>query len=113
MRIKQRETDGVVVLEISGDMHGGPENVELVNVLDRLGKEGRLDTVLDLKKVGFVASNGLGILIRARAHYTGHGGRLRICNVSTRIQSLITVTRLNTIFDVSDSCAEALRTVKS
>lgn len=37
MKVKLREMDEAVVLELSGDMHGGPENMEIVKILDRLG----------------------------------------------------------------------------
>jgi len=113
MKVKRREVNGAVVLELSGDMHGGPENMELVEILDRLGEEGRLDTILDFKKVRFVASNGLGILVRARAHYVAHGGRFCICNLNSRVLSLMYVTKLNLLFEVYESYEEALEAVTS
>lgn len=108
MRIKQREVDGVVVLDVSGDMHGGAENMELVDVLDRLGEEGKLDAVLNLEKVTFVASTGLGIMVRARAHYASHGGRLVVCGANARVLSLVYVTKMNLVFDMHEKCRDAI-----
>ena len=113
MKVKQREANGAVVLDIFGDMHGGPENMEIVNILDRLGEEGKLDTVLNFQRVNFIASNGLGILVRARAHYVSHGGRLCICGANSRVLGIMSVTKLNLVFGLHDSCDEALEALKS
>jgi len=108
MRIKQREVDGVVILDVSGDMHGGAENLELVGMLDRLGEGGKLDAVLNLQKVKFISSTGLGIMVRARAHYASHGGRLVVCGANARVLSLVYVTKLNLLFDMHEKCRDAV-----
>ena len=113
MRIRKREENGTVMLELSGDMHGGPDNMKLLDVIEELGEDGKLDTVIDLHKVNFIASNGLGILVRARSRYARFGGLLKLCGANPRVLSVLTVTRLDLLFDVHDTCKEALAAVES
>jgi hypothetical protein len=48
MKIKKKEVDGVTVLELSGEMYGGPENMKLVDMVMELAEEGTLDLVINL-----------------------------------------------------------------
>jgi len=111
LRITEREVAGTTVLDIAGDMHGGDENMALLDRLVALGEAGRLDVVLNLAKVNFIASNGLGILMRARARYARFGGVMKICGANRRILDIFTITRLNLVFDVYEKCEDALRAV--
>lgn len=108
MKIKQREIDGVTVLDVSGEMYGGPENMKLVDTVTELAKEKKLDLLINLSKVRWISSTGLGILVSARSRYAKEGGVVKICNPNGRVLDILNVTRLNLIFDVFPSEAEAL-----
>jgi len=111
MRIRRTEQDGVVVLELSGPLYGGKETLAVVEELERLGIEGRLDAVLDLSHVPHIASTGFGVLVRARRTYARYGGAFVLCCPSTSVLSILEVTRLNLVFDVRDTRGEALEAV--
>ena len=108
MKIEIREVDGVTVLVVSGEMYGGPENARLVEVLEELAAKGKLDVVLNLGKVKWVASTGLGIMMRARAKFAAAGGKIRLCELNDRVVSLLQVTKMNLLFDVYKSENEAV-----
>jgi anti-anti-sigma factor len=101
----------VVVLELSGTLWGGDETLAVVRELERLGIEGHLDAILDLSKVRHIASNGFGILVRARRTYARYGGAFVLCNANSRVLSILEVTRLNLVFDVRATRGEALEAV--
>jgi anti-sigma B factor antagonist len=64
--------------------------------------------IVDLTKIELMSSVGLGMLISALATVTNAGGRMVLANI-TRIQNLIAVTRLNTVFDSYDSVEQAIK----
>lgn len=108
MKIEVREVDGITILDVSGEMYGGPENLRLVEVIEELGGKGKLDVVLNLAKVKYVASTGLGIMMRARAKFAALGGKIRLCNLNERVLSLLYVTKMNLLFDVYKKEDEAI-----
>lgn len=112
MRIKKREVDGATVLDISGEMYGGPDNMQLIDVVSELAKEKRLDLVINLARVKWISSTGLGILVSVRSRYAKEGGVIKICNPNDRVLGIFQVTRLNLIFDVFSSEKEALQSLK-
>lgn len=112
MKIKSREVDGVTVLDISGEMYGGPENMELVNAVSDLAKEKKLDLLVNLSKVKWISSTGLGILVSARSRYSKEGGVIKLCHPNERVLGILQVTRLNLIFDVYPTETEALGSFK-
>ena len=63
MKIKMKEVDGITVLNPSGEMYGGPENMKLVDTVMELADEGVLDLVINLAKVKWISSTGLGIMV--------------------------------------------------
>jgi anti-sigma B factor antagonist len=108
MKIDVREIDGITILDVSGEMYGGPENARLVELLEELAGKGHLDVVLNLAKVKWVASTGLGIMMRARAKFASLGGKVRLCSLNDRVLSLLQVTKMNLLFDVYKHESEAI-----
>lgn len=112
MKIKQKEVDGVAILELSGEMYGGPDNMKLVDVVTELAKEKNLDLVINLSRVKWISSTGLGILVSARSRYAKEGGVMKLCQPNDRVLGILQVTRLNLIFDVYPSEKEAVASLK-
>ena len=113
MKIKQKEVEGINVLELSGEMYGGPDNMKLIDVITGLIEEKKFDLVINLAKVKWISSTGLGILVSARSRYAKEGGKVKLCNPNDRVLGILQVTRLNLIFDVFDSEKEAIDSLKS
>ncbi len=112
MKIKKSEVDGVAVFEVSGEMYGGPDNMALIDKVTELIKEKKLDLVIDLSKVKWISSTGLGILVSARSRFAKEGGVVKLCNPNDRVLGILQVTRLNLIFDVYPSLKEAVKSFK-
>ncbi len=113
MKIKQKEVEGVDVLELSGEMYGGPDNMKLIDVITGLIEEKKFDLVINLAKVKWISSTGLGILVSARSRYAKEGGKVKLCNPNDRVLGILQVTRLNLIFDVFDSEKDAIESLKN
>jgi anti-sigma B factor antagonist len=75
-------------------------------------EEGRKQIVIDLEKVGFMNSSGLGILIGGVGMLKGAGGGLRLANASPKIASLITIARLGSVLETYPSVKEAVASFK-
>ena len=112
MKIKSRDVKGVTVLDISGEMYGGPDNMELVNVVTELAKNKKLDLLINLSSVKWISSTGLGILVSARSRFAKEGGVMKLCHPNDRVLGILQVTRLNMIFDVFPNEEEALGSFK-
>ena len=112
MKIKKKEVDGVAVLDLSGEMYGGPENMKLVDVVMELGEAGTLDLVINLSKVKWISSTGLGIMVSARSKYAKLGGVIKLSHPNDRVLGILQVTRLNLIFDVFDNEKEAVASLQ-
>mgnify|MGYP006278442581 CR=1 FL=1 len=112
MKIKKKEKDGIAVLELSGEMYGGPDNMKLVDVVSELAEQGTLDLVINLSKVKWISSTGLGILVSARSRFAKEGGVVKLAHPNDRVLGILQVTRLNLIFDVYDSEEDAVASLK-
>jgi len=102
---------GVVVLDISGKIMGGEETTMFHGKLHQLIQAGTKHFVLDLKKVEWMNSVGLGMLISALTTVKNAGGRLVLANI-TNIESILAMTRLITVFEHFDSREAALKSFK-
>jgi len=108
MKIKQREVNGVVVLEVAGEMYGGPENMRLRELAKELADAGKLKLLINFSKVKWVASTGLGILVATKVSYEQAGGVLKLCDLNERVLTLFQVTKINTTMQPYATEEEAL-----
>ena len=108
MSFKTSERYGSVVIEFKGNVMGGPNAVSLNEKLHELIDVGKTNIVVDLSRVKFMNSSGLGMLIGALTTMRKAGGDLRIANATDKIQSLLVVTKLITVFKHFNSVDEAV-----
>ncbi len=110
MKLRQKElNDGVVLLEIEGNIIGGPDAMSLNEEVHNLVDGGKKLFVLDMKSVEHINSSGLGILIASLNVVRQAGGDLRIANVGSRVLDLLKITKLDQIFEVHKSVDEAVK----
>ena len=102
------ERYNAVVLTLKGNVMGGPDGAKLHDTLHEYKEQGKKNIVVDLSKVKFMNSSGLGMLISGMTTMRNAGGDLRLANVADRIQSLLVITKLITVFKHYDSVDEAI-----
>lgn len=113
LNIAERQAGDVTVLDMNGKITIGEGSVALRTAIRRLLEEGKKKILLNLAGVGYIDSSGIGELVSS---YTAinkeEGGQLKLLNLTQKLQDLLTITKLLTVFDVYESEAEALNSFK-
>jgi len=108
MKFEDSLENDVVIIEISGKIMGGEETTLFHGKIHEYLTLNKKQIVLDLKDVDWMNSVGLGMLISALTAVKNAGGRLVLANI-TKIESILTITRLITVFEHYDSRDEAIK----
>ena len=108
MKIKKRQEGEVMVLDLSGKIMGGDDFDLFNNAIKDLVAEGYVDIVLNLKGVKWINSTGLGLMVSAYTSQVKQGGRMKVAEVSDRIDNILHVTQLELIFETFEKEADAL-----
>jgi len=108
INISERQAGDVAVLDLNGKVTIGEGSVALRNAIRRLLGEGKNKILLNLGGVGYIDSSGIGELVSSFTAVNKEGGVLKLLNLTQKIQDLLAITKLLTVFDVYDSEAEAL-----
>lgn len=112
MKLSDREQEGIVILEPKGKIMGGPDASLLYDKLHECMEQGKKKIVIDLSGVDWMNSTGLGILISSYTKLRNQDGDLKLANVTDKIKSLLTITKLVTVFEAHDSIDEAVQSFK-
>lgn len=108
MDIKERVVDGVSVLDLSGKIVLGEGDGQIRDRIKDLLADGQRKILLNLSDISYIDSAGLGALISSYTTTKREGGHLKLVNLTKRIQDLLTITKLITVFDTYEAEAEAL-----
>ena len=109
MQIEERIVDDVTVLDLKGKMTLGEGDELLKDKINSLVSQGHKKILLNLEAVPYIDSAGLGEIVRTYTSISRQGGKLKLLNVSKRIQDLLVITKLITIFDSYENEGEAVR----
>ena len=112
LNINERQAGDVTVLDMSGKITIGEGSVSLRTAIRRLLEEGKKRILLNLAGISYVDSSGIGELVSSYTAINKEGGQLKLLNLTQKIQDLLTITKLLTVFDVYDSEADALNSFK-
>lgn len=108
LEIEQRETEGIVILDLKGPITLGHGDLELRDRLPSLHQSGLVNIVLNLKDVTDIDSTGLGALVFGLARLRKAGGRLALVNLNRSHVELFLLTRLAIAFELFDDEQEAV-----
>ena len=112
MRLKTKDVKGVTLIELKGNVMGGPDASSLNEELHKLIEGGKKNIVVDLGDVMFMNSSGLRMLIGALTTVRNAGGQLKLARASEKIESLLIVTKLITVFEHHEKVDEAIGSFK-
>lgn len=107
MKIKINERYEAVVLELKGNVMGGDDTKDFTDILHKLIDEGKKNVIVDLSEVKFMNSSGLGMLIGGLTTMKKAEGNLKLARVTDKIESLLVITKLITIFEFFETVDEA------
>lgn len=111
MKTKLVEKYNAVVIELKGNVMGGDDTKEFTETLHKLIDEGKKNVIVDLSGVKFMNSSGLGMLISGLTTMKKADGLLKLANVTDKIESLLIITKLITIFESYESVDEAVKSL--
>jgi anti-sigma B factor antagonist len=112
MKIKTTEKYEAVVIELKGNVMGGDDTKDFNELLHKLIDEGKTRIVIDLGEVKFMNSSGLGMLIGGLTTVKKANGHYKLANITDKIESLLIITKLITIFEHYDSVDKALESIQ-
>ncbi|MBN1561810.1 STAS domain-containing protein [candidate division KSB1 bacterium] len=110
MGIVQKENGPVLVIELEGELMGGAEADEFRSIIDNAIKNEKNRIVVDMGKVNWMNSSGLGMLMSALTNLRGSGGDLKLANMTDRVRRPIQITRLDSVFEEYDTIEDAIST---
>jgi len=108
MDIKERVVDGVSVLDLAGKIVLGEGDGQIRERIKDLLADGQRKILLNLGDITYIDSAGLGALISSYTTTRREGGQLKLVSLTKRIQDLLAITKLITVFDTYDSETEEL-----
>jgi anti-sigma B factor antagonist len=109
MKYSISEQYNTVIITLKGNVMGGPAASGFHEEIKGLIEKGKTNVVGDLSKVKFMNSSGLGNMISALTSLRNAGGDFKICGASDRIESLLMVTKLITVFNHYKTLDEAVK----
>jgi len=107
--VKERQAGDVTILDMTGDVRIGEGAISLRDSIRTIADQGKKKVLLNLAGVKYMDSTGVGELIANYTTITRQGGQLKLLNLTDRIQNLLVITKLLTVFDSYDNEAEALK----
>jgi anti-sigma B factor antagonist len=112
MEIVERTVNDVTVLDLKGKMTLGEGDELLKDKINSLLAAGKKKLLLNLEAVPYIDSAGLGEVVRTYTTVSRQGGSLKLLNLTKRIEDLLSITKLLTVFDTYDNEADAIKSYK-
>ncbi|HKG20787.1 MAG TPA: STAS domain-containing protein [Blastocatellia bacterium] len=112
LNIKERAAGDVTVLDLSGRITIGDGSVQLREAVRKLLDDGKKRILLNLGDVSYVDSSGIGELVSSYTTTNNNGGELKLLNLTKKIQDLLMITKLLTVFETFDEESKAVSSYK-
>jgi anti-sigma B factor antagonist len=112
MKVKAYEKDGIAIIAPSGKLMGGADTGELDEKLYALLGKGQLRVIIDLASTDWMNSSGIAILIHHWKKYHDAGGQLKLANLTKKIEKIMVIAKLTTVFEVHDTLDDAIKSYR-
>ena len=112
LNIKERQAGDVTIMDLDGEVRIGDSATALRSAIRNLVARGSTKLLLNLAGVRYIDSSGIGELIANYTTVGRSGGQLKLLNLTEKVQDLLVITKLLTVFDVYDDESEALSSFK-
>ena len=109
MKASSRSVDGVEIIKLDGKITIGSGDQQLREVIGNAISAGRSNILLDLSGVTTIDSSGIGELVGSYTTVTNRGGKLKLLHLPAKLNELLHVTQLITVFEVYDNEQDALK----
>jgi anti-sigma B factor antagonist len=109
MTITTRDVSHVTIVDITGRITLGEETGKLRDAVRQLIAAGNKKIVLNLAKVDYIDSSGVGELVGSFTTVRNAGGELKLLNLTKKVHDVLHVTKLYTVFDIKDDEFTAIK----
>jgi anti-sigma B factor antagonist len=109
LTLSTRQVGDVTILDLSGRIVLGEESAKLRSVIGDLLREGHVKILLNLADVNYIDSSGLGNLVSTYATVKKSSGELKLLKLTAKVQDVMQITKLYTIFDIKEDEASAIK----
>ena len=107
MNFRISDSGGIVLVEVDGELIVGNREELKQSVLERV-ESGERKFVIDFQESSYIDSSGLGALVSLSRKIRESGGELRLAGLNEDLRTLFELTKLDTLFQISDTRALAL-----
>ena len=110
MSVKMRTVSNgkIGIIEIKGSLVGDKDTDDFRETVSDLIEQGNKSLVIDLSKVNYMNSSGIGSLIAVHSSYSKNAGVVKLAGLSSSVQNLFVVTKLIDVFDVHENVDQAI-----
>ncbi len=112
MKLVHSLVDKVLYARLQGDLIGSPDSQQLLEVVNKSIEESVILCAIDLSKVRFINSSGIGVLVSLLTKFRNRGGEMVLITPSEHIRKLLIITKLNAIFTIAEDDAQAANLLK-
>lgn len=109
MKSSNRTVDGVEVIKLEGKITIGSGDSQLREVITNALNSGRNNLLLDMSGVTTIDSSGIGELVGSYTTVANRGGKLKLLHLPAKLNELLHVTQLITVFEVYENEQEAVK----
>ena len=113
MECKSSQVNDVLVIEIKGEIMGGADSESFRDIIYNAIEDDKVCVVADLARATWMNSSGLGVLISGLTTVRSSGGDLRLANITERVRRPLEITKLESVFLIYDSVADAVDSFKT
>jgi anti-sigma B factor antagonist len=108
MKATNRTVDNIEIIALQGKITIGSGDTQLREVISNAVSAGKTNVLLDLSGVTTIDSSGIGELVGSYTTVTNRGGKLKLLHLPAKLNELLHVTQLITVFEVYDNEREAV-----
>jgi anti-sigma B factor antagonist len=109
VKLNTRQVGDVTIVDVSGRITLGEGSSALRDLLRDLIAKANRKILLNLGEVTYIDSSGIGELVSGYTTVSNQGGTLKLLSLTKRVQDLLQITKLYTVFDVHEDEAHAIR----
>ena len=109
MKHGERRVDGVVIVDLKGKLTLGSGDVQLRQIVRDLLDRGERSILLNMEKVGYMDSAGVGELVASFTTASSQDATLKLLNLTKKTRELLQFTQLISVFESFADEAEAVR----
>jgi anti-sigma B factor antagonist len=109
MNISTREVSHVTIVDIHGRITLGDETGKLRDTVRQLIAAGKQKIILNLAQVDYIDSSGVGELVSSYTAVRNAGGELKLLALTKKVQDVLYVTKLYTVFDIKEDEFNAVK----